>query len=52
MGVVDVIACAVGQDCVDQVSLDLGRHLSFPHKTSRIARRRLVLEIPLDAARK
>ena len=50
MGVVDVVAGAVGEDGVDEVRLDLGRHRALAGKAAGVTAGRLVLEVPSDLA--
>ncbi len=49
MGVVDVVAGAVGEHGVYEVGLDLGGRGLLPYEAPGVAGRRLVLEIPVDA---
>ena len=50
MGVVDVVAGAVGEHGVDQVGLHLRRHRSLAGEAPGVAARGLVLEVPLHLA--
>ena len=50
MGVVDVVAGAVGENRVDEVGLDLRRHRALAGEAAGVAAGRLVLEVPADLA--
>ncbi len=50
VGVVDVVAGAVGEHGVDQVGLHLRRHRALPGEAPGVPARGLVLEVPFDLA--
>ena len=52
MGVVDVEACPIGQDCVGEVRLNHRRQGARTDRAPGVVARRLVVEVPADVVGK